>query len=127
MKCWLRYTRAAVLVGCALLGLFAVCLVRDEAAGGYRRAQVIALARKRGLLLGPLRPIDWPAGISLKDTAPIPARLRRVEVLVDAAVEVPQAGLELAVQASDLRAPLVLTVEERDTLSRPVELPEGPP
>jgi len=104
-----------------------VCLVRDEAAGGDRRAQVIALARKPGLLLGPLQPLDWPAGISLKDTAPTPARLRRVEVLVDAGVEVPPAGLDLAVQAPDLREPLVLTVEERDTLSRPGALPEGPP
>ena len=102
-----------------------VRLVRDEAIGGYRPAHVIVLARKPGLLLGPLEPLDWPAGITLKDARPTPAHMRRVEIVVDAGVHLPEAGLTLAVRVADLTEPLVLTLEQHCTPDPAAAMPPG--
>jgi hypothetical protein len=104
-----------------------VRLVRDEAIGGYRPAHVIVLARKPGLLLGLLEPLDWPAGMTLKDAMPTRTQMRRVEILVDSSMHLPGVGLTLPVQTAELKEPLVLTFDEHRTLAPAAAMPPGQP
>ncbi|MCL6505088.1 MAG: hypothetical protein K6T86_20625 [Pirellulales bacterium] len=104
-----------------------VRLLRDQATGHYRPAHVIVLARKPGLLLGPLQALDWPVGIALNDAMPTRTQMRRVEILVDSSVHLPEAGLTLAVQTADVKEPLVLTLEQDCTPDPAAAMPPGQP
>jgi len=63
----------------------------------------------------------------LKDARPTPAHMRRVEIVVDASVHLPEAGLTLPVQTAELKEPLVLTLDEHRTLAPAAAMPPGQP
>ncbi len=98
-----------------------VRMARDEESGSYRPTQVMALARRPGLLLGPLRAVDWPEGVRLEERSARPTRMRRFTVLVDRGVSLPEGGVELGLVAPDVQERLVLKLTPAASRARTSE------
>ncbi|MCL6505085.1 MAG: hypothetical protein K6T86_20610, partial [Pirellulales bacterium] len=86
----------------------------DQATGAYRPAQLMAIARRRGHVIGELTPVGWPKGVRFRLCTSHSERLQRYEIELEPGTEVPRAGLrlELAVANSQQRVELTLLPEE---------------
>ncbi|MCL6507649.1 MAG: hypothetical protein K6T59_11530, partial [Bryobacteraceae bacterium] len=87
-----------------------VRLVRDEGTGTYRPAPVIAVSQKADLAVPALAPVDWPAGVRLRDAQTEPARLRRFFIEAAADFELPPEGLQVVLRAGNTGQTLTLTL-----------------
>jgi len=85
------------------------------------------LGQNGGLLRGLLPALDWPARMTLKDAMPTRTQMRRVEILVDSSMHLPEVGLTLAVRVADLTEPLVLTLQQHCTPDPAAAMPPGQP
>lgn len=87
-----------------------VYLSQDESTGAYRPAQVVAVARKRSLVVGGLRPVNWPNGVQLRRIGAQSGRFVRYQVELDAAARLPPDGLHLELQCVGRGERLQLTL-----------------